>query len=74
MCVIVLQRIEKLRGSLHFIGSVTTRSHVVFVEDTVAVRTFSAEQHFDTAPELLGRSFNRPRTAQLTDAAAIHSR
>ena len=73
-CVIVLQRIEKLRDSLHFIGASAPRSHVVYVEDAAAVRGFSAEKHFDTAPELLWRTFNRPTTVQLADAKAVNSK
>ena len=71
---VLLQRVERLRDSLHFIGSSAPRSHIVFVDDAASARTFSAQQHFDTLPELLGRTFNRPKTAQLANSAAVHSR
>ena len=65
-----LQKVERLRSQLHFIGAATSRQHVVFVDDEAAVQSFSPEQHFDTASELLDRSYNRPRTAHLQQPAA----
>ena len=63
----VLQKVEKLQSGLHFIGAAAPRQHKVFVDDEAAVQSFSAEQHFDTPNELMDRSFNRPRTAQLQE-------
>ena len=62
-----VQKVERLRSQLHFIGAAAPRQHVVFVDDEAAAQSFSAQQHFDTPNELLGRSFNRPRTAQLQE-------
>lgn len=75
-----MQKVERLKSQLHFIGAAAPRHHVVFVEDESAVQSFSAEQHFDTPSELLDRSFNRPRIAQLqepmqaADASTGHRR
>jgi U3 small nucleolar RNA-associated protein 11 len=42
------------------------RKHTVFVEGGQnAVDNFDVAKHFDTIPELVGRSFNRPRVEQL---------
>lgn len=62
-----VQKVERLKSQLHFIGAAAPRQHVVFVEDEAAAQSFSAEQHFDTPSELLDRSFNRPRMAQLQE-------
>ena len=45
--------------------------HTVFVDDESEARAFDPAAHFDTAPELLDRSFNRPRRSQLADPAAV---
>lgn len=57
---------ERLARSLHGIGAVDggskpPASHVVFVDSASDVRRFSAEEHFGTPKELLGRAYNRPR-------------
>ena len=70
-CLLCLQKVDRLRSQLHFIGAAAPRQHVVFVDDEAAMQSFSAEQHFDTASELLSRSFNRPRTAQLQEPANV---
>ena len=67
----MLQKVERMQAQLHYIGSATPRQHKIFVDDEAAVRSFSAEQHFDTPNELMDRSFNRPRTAQLQEPAFV---
>ncbi len=57
-----------MQESLHFIGAPIANKHTVFVDSHAAVRSFSAEEHFDTPAPLLGRTFNRPRGAQLEAA------
>ncbi len=66
-----MQKVDRLRSQLQFIGAAAPLQHVVFVDDQAAVQSFSAEQHFDTPSELLTRSFNRPRTAQLQEPEAL---
>ncbi|KAG0315154.1 UTP11-like, U3 small nucleolar ribonucleoprotein [Dissophora globulifera] len=43
-----------------------SKNHIVFVDNEEEVKTFDPAKHFDTAPELVHRKFNRPRTSQLT--------
>ncbi|DBA96634.1 TPA: hypothetical protein ACH3X1_015492 [Trebouxia sp. C0004] len=62
-----MKKVDRLRSQLQFIGAAAPQQHVVFVDDQAAVQSFSAEQHFDTPNELLTRSFNRPRIAQLQE-------
>lgn len=64
------QKAERLQASLHLIGAPAANRHVVFVDDEAAAEQFDAAAHFDTAPELLDRAYNRPRLAQLADARA----
>lgn len=64
------QKAERLAGSLHLIGAPAANRHTVFVDDDEAAQAFDPASHFDTAPELLGRQYNRPRLGQLADARA----
>ncbi len=41
------------------------RKHVVFVDSTEQVEAFNPQEFFDTAPELAGRVYNRPKQSQL---------
>ncbi|KAF9897764.1 UTP11-like, U3 small nucleolar ribonucleoprotein [Lobosporangium transversale] len=41
------------------------KNHIVFVDNEDEVKSFDPAKHFDTAPELVHRKFNRPRTEQL---------
>jgi U3 small nucleolar RNA-associated protein 11 len=41
------------------------RKHTVFVDNNDQARNFDIAEHFDTLPELAGRSFNRPRKETL---------
>lgn len=65
------EKIRKLRANLHQLGNKKAGRHTVFVEDEKAVEDFDAAEHFDTAPELVGRAFNRPRRKQLEDRDVI---
>lgn len=67
------KKVERLRSHLHFIGAAAPRQHVIFVDDQAAVQSFSPEEHFDTANELLDRTYNRPTTAQLQQPATSGS-
>ncbi|KAI2488643.1 Utp11 protein [Fragilaria crotonensis] len=62
------KKIERLQANLHHLEG-TKRKHVVFVESDDAAKNFDTAQHFDTVPELAGRSFNRPRRETLEKAA-----
>ncbi|CAI5742427.1 unnamed protein product [Hyaloperonospora brassicae] len=69
-----LRKAEKLNCGLHFIDAPKRNKHTVFVDEQEQVDTFDVAQHFDTAPELADRAFNRIRrreleTAELPDLA-----
>ncbi|CAI5743717.1 unnamed protein product [Peronospora destructor] len=70
-----LRKAEKLNQGLHFVDAPKSNQHIVFVDQQQEVDTFDVAQHFDTAPELADRAFNRIRkrdleTAELPDFAA----
>lgn len=60
-------KIRRLKENLHLIGEQKVKSHKVFVESAEAQDAFDPAAHFNTAPELVGRFFNRPK---LLSAAA----
>ncbi|CAH0485403.1 unnamed protein product [Peronospora farinosa] len=69
-----LRKAEKLNRGLHFVDAPKSNKHIVFVDHQQEVDTFDVAQHFDTAPELVDRAFNRIRkrdleTAELPDFA-----
>ncbi|GFR47495.1 hypothetical protein Agub_g9224 [Astrephomene gubernaculifera] len=45
--------------------------HTVFVDSAVEAASFDPTEYFDTPAELLDRTFNRPRSAQLADRKAV---
>lgn len=67
------KKAERMRASLQLLGAPAPvgARHTVFVEDEAEAKAFDPEAHFDTPGELLGRTFNRPRRAQLADPAAV---
>lgn len=77
-----IKQIDKLQSSLHFIEeqrqTTTTstkdvsrkRKHTIFVDSKEEADEFDPAKHFDTAPELVHRTFNRPRIEKLKDDAA----
>jgi len=60
-----------MKGALHFLGVVRPAAHTIFVDEEAEAAALDPAQYFDTAEELLGRSFNRPRTAQLAQASLL---
>jgi U3 small nucleolar RNA-associated protein 11 len=68
-----VQKAEKLKESLHFIGLAPQNKHTVFVDSSAEAAAFKASQFFDTPAELLGRTYNRPRNAQLQQQQAAPS-
>ncbi|KAG0264849.1 UTP11-like, U3 small nucleolar ribonucleoprotein [Mortierella polycephala] len=47
------------------------KNHIVFVDTEEDVKAFDPVKHFDTAPELLHRKFNRPRSEQLKKELSV---
>ena len=67
-----LEKVRKQKEALHCLGAGTEeRKHTIFVDDYEEARNFDAEKYFDTPKELLGRTFNRPRNRQLSDADVL---
>ena len=64
-----VQRIERLKSSLHMLSAEPVNTHTVFVDDADEVEAFDPAAYFDTDPALVTRAFNRPRTADLATAA-----
>lgn len=67
----MLQKRKRLQGSLHFLGAAQPSNHTVFVDDEELAQAFDPAAYFDTPAELLGRTYNRPRIAQLANPALI---
>ena len=57
------RKIEKLRATLHLLDDIDKpkNTHTIFVDTDQEKRHLDLAKHFDTAPELLLRSSNRPR-------------
>lgn len=60
-----------MQQSLHLLGAAPQSRHTVFVDDEKDAKNFDPAAYFDTPAELLDRSFNRPRTQQLSDPQAV---
>jgi U3 small nucleolar RNA-associated protein 11 len=72
---------EKLQDSLHFIdqgepAQTRRNKHIVFMDSEKDAKKFDVARHLDTAPELIHRTFNRPRleTLKQTDLDAVVSK
>jgi len=64
------KKIEKLQASLHLLADEDNNSHppnqhVVFVDSQKEAQSFDAATHFDTLPELVSRTYNRPKRETL---------
>ncbi|KAM7452135.1 UTP11-like [Porites harrisoni] len=63
------KKIEKLQSSLHLLGekddSQPTNQHIVFVDSKKEAQSFNAAAYFDTVPELVSRTYNRPKKETL---------
>jgi U3 small nucleolar RNA-associated protein 11 len=61
-----MKKMERLSQSLHYsVEGSKKRKHTVFVDSNEEAEKFDAAEHFETLPELVGRSFNRPRQKDL---------
>lgn len=64
------RKAEKLQSSLHLLDnddetSIAKRKHTIFVESEAEAQNFDVAQHFDTLPDMVHRSFHRPRLSNL---------
>jgi U3 small nucleolar RNA-associated protein 11 len=65
-----LKKVERMQSNLHDLET-PKGSHIIFVEDVKAAKSFDPVQHFDTVPELIGRTFNRPRQRDLEQPPSL---
>ena len=65
------QKVEKLRSSLHFLDAPRQNTHTLFLDDEKEVETFTTAKHFDTAPELADRAYNRTRRKTLESTPVV---
>lgn len=65
------KKVEKLKASLHFLSAKSRGKHTIFLDEVKELKKWKVSKHFDTAPELAGRSFNRPRKSTLSSAEVI---
>jgi U3 small nucleolar RNA-associated protein 11 len=77
------KKITKLKAGLHMISPQATNKHTIFLEDKIEVENFSgaistlrhltvaAAEYFQTLPEVLNRSFNRPHIEALKNGTLI---
>lgn len=63
------KRVSRLRENIHLIGDVAPKKHTLFVESEEALEEFDVATHFNTAPELVERAYNRPTLPQLENLA-----
>eukprot|EP01112_Ceratiomyxa_fruticulosa_P022519 TRINITY_DN8273_c0_g1_i1.p1 TRINITY_DN8273_c0_g1~~TRINITY_DN8273_c0_g1_i1.p1 ORF type:complete len:252 (+),score=47.32 TRINITY_DN8273_c0_g1_i1:150-905(+) len=61
------KQIEKLQSSLHFLSdnAPPQNKHTVFLSDDEEAEDFDPVKYFDTVPELITRTYNRPRIETL---------
>lgn len=67
-----LRKAERLKENLHLIGDKSKRKHITFVDTKEELESFDVAKHFDTAPELVNRTFNRPRTETLANGGILN--
>jgi U3 small nucleolar RNA-associated protein 11 len=74
------KKAERLQSSLHLLSSddpadggerKSKRKHTVFVDSKESAENFDVAEHFDTIPELAGRTFNRVRKQDIEKAAKL---
>lgn len=65
------QRVQKLNASLHQLDAERPSTHTIFFDDEADADAFDPARHFDTAPELAERAFNRPRAEALAGSRAV---
>jgi U3 small nucleolar RNA-associated protein 11 len=66
------RKAQRLQESLHLLHGhpPDCSKHTIFVHSTQEASQFDVARHFDTAPELVTRAFNRPRVSLIQQQAA----
>merc|ERR1712048_349495 len=49
------------------------QKHIIFVESIEEAKNMNLSEYFDTEPEFMGRSFNRPRSQNFLQSAKLAS-
>jgi U3 small nucleolar RNA-associated protein 11 len=62
------RKIDRLKSTLHMIGDKKPRSHKVFVDSSEDVEKFDTAEYFETAKELVDRSYNRIKVKDIEKA------
>lgn len=65
------QKVERMSSALHFLDGEARGKHTLFFDDEKAVAEFDAAKFFGTAPELVGRAYNRPRKETLAEERLV---
>eukprot|EP00038_Savillea_parva_P008887 m.179825 g.179825 ORF g.179825 m.179825 type:complete len:258 (-) comp14868_c0_seq1:69-842(-) len=71
------KKIDRAKESLPLLSEASETSkllqnkHTVFLESRKEVKKFDSASYFETAPELVGRKFNRPKVKDLESGAAV---
>lgn len=64
------RKISKLKENLHFIGVKPPSHHKIFTEPD-NVENFDLAQHFNTIPELVDRTYNRPNPKSIENMTSV---
>ena len=67
------KKLEKLQANLQGLGGKAQNKHAIFLDNPEDVTGFNAAEYFDTAPELVERTFNRPKLEQLESGNILTS-
>lgn len=72
-----LKKVGQLESDMHFLGAASSqdvgRKHTIFVESQEEADNFDAATHFETAPELVNRDFNRRRIQDMVQSDSNQS-
>lgn len=64
-----LKKVDKMQSEMHFLGAASAkdvgRKHTVFVDSQEDAEHFDLAAHFQTAPQLVTRDFNRRRVSDM---------
>lgn len=65
------QKAARLQSTLHLLDAEASNKHTVFVDSEREAKEFDAAEHFQTAPALVRRTYNRPRIADLQEKEGV---
>lgn len=63
------RKVSQMESQLARTDSTHKGTHTIFCDDEEAAKSFDAATHFDTAPQFVDRTFNRPRLETLKEQA-----